>query len=104
MSLRTIHTWRRDIRIAILGDWAIFKPTKKRVLKDNAANSIAIVSSADDDSWVNEKWNEATSSIGDSLKCAMCHKPASELRVDVCYDCFRIWALSCKPKKKTKQS
>ncbi len=72
----------------------------KKILQDSAEKrSTASGVSLDDDSWVTEKWNEATPTVGDALTCNICRKPASELRAGICYACFKIWALSCKPKK-----
>ncbi len=72
----------------------------KKILQDSTAKgSTAADISLDGDSWVSQKWNEATPTTGDGLQCNICHKPAGEMRAGICYACFKIWALSCKPKK-----
>jgi hypothetical protein len=60
----------------------------------------AAVDLSDDDVWVEAKWKEAKPVTGDALECFLCHKTFTELGCGACYDCFKVWALECKPKKK----
>ncbi len=58
---------------------------------------------AEDEAWVKSKWEEAKPIKGDALECFLCHKLASELGCGACYDCFKVWALECKHKKKKRR-
>jgi protein-arginine kinase activator protein McsA len=63
----------------------------------------AAVDLSDDDVWVETKWKEAKPLTGDALECFLCHKTFTELGCGACYDCFKVWALECKPKKKKRR-
>jgi hypothetical protein len=73
----------------------------KALLKDSAAPVPSVSAPLlDDDAWVSQKWSEAKPTAGENLICSICHRPATELGAGICFDCFRPWALGCKPKKK----
>jgi len=79
----------------------------KKLLEDSAVkgNTAANISPVDAESYVKLKWSEATPVVvGDALKCALCPKPATEVRCGVCYDCFRSWALSVWQSKKDREN
>lgn len=74
----------------------LLKPEQKKEVTAAAELS-------DDEAWVKAKWEEASSVTGEALVCFFCHKTFKELRCDACEDCFKVWALECKPKKKKRR-
>ena len=81
------------------------KSRLKKVKKSpkSAKDTTAPDNPQDDEAWVAQKQKESPHTTGDNLTCSLCHKTVNELWSDACYDCFRDWSLSCKPKKKKKE-
>lgn len=65
----------------------------------NGSLRIAQSQQPSDEDFVQTKMGEAEAQHGSELVCAICHGKSDILLAGACWDCFRAWALSYKPKK-----